>query len=890
MDKLPLSEYDRTVALAALGVLDTPSEARFDQFTHLARAAFGVPIALISLVDEKRQWFKSRSGLDATETPRSAAFCSHAIEAADTMIVPDALKDPRFADNPLVLGAPHIRFYAGHPVRARSGHALGTLCIIDTVPRDLSADQQNMLRSLAGLVEAELNRDSLERVRQFAEGALHELNASLEARVRERTLALEEKNEALNREVRQRADVEASLRRSEARVRTMIEASFSAFVATDERSCIIEWNKSAERVFGWTRAEVLGRSWMSVINSASALYEPGQAAPAANHIVRLQASTRSGALITVEMAADSYLIDDQMVFGAFINDVSDQTVTARALEQKQELLDAVLEAVDVAVVACDAAGNLSFFNRAAREFHGQQPGRIDTGDWASQFDLFHADGRTPMAPIDIPLLRALGGENVKNRPMVIAPRGMKRRTVLASGRVMQSAAGERLGAVVAMHDVTELNASQEKLRHSEQMLRSITEHLPTLIGQVDRRGRFAFLNLRALEFFKLPAEKLLGQPMQSAYSASDYSKIAAHVQNALAGRPVTFESDIVLGERTYYYHAAYVPQMDEKGNPDGFFAMAFDITARRRSEIAQRDSEERLRTITDNVPVLISYLDCDLRYRFANAMYKDWLGKNTTEMLGRTVTEVFGDEYFAARAPSIGQAMGGNMSSVEVNVLRKGRERILNTTYMPHYRDGKVAGVYVLATDATAARSHEKKLLALANADPLTNLPNRRMYEFHLVKALASARRQQSRLALMYLDLDNFKRINDTHGHAVGDAVLVEFGERVGAAVRESDLLARLAGDEFTVVLEGVESVANCEMVARKILEALRPPFLCGRQALQISASIGVALADGAIDQIALSSKADEALYAAKRAGKGRYAVLELQSASAADDFFGDLG
>ena len=888
MDKLSLKEYDRTVALCALGVLDTPPEARFDQFTTIARAAFGVPIALISLVDAKRQWFKSRCGLDAPETPRSMAFCSHAIEGTDTMVVPDALLDPRFADNPLVLGAPHIRFYAGHPVRARSGHAVGTLCIIDTAPRELNEQQLDMLRSLAGMVEAELNRDSLERVRQFAEGALHELNAALETRVRERTVALEEKNEALSREVRQRADVEANLRRSEARVRAIIEASFSAFIATDEHASIIEWNKSAERVFGWSRDEVLGLPWTHVIDSSAGAFPSGSAAD--QRIIRLPAHTRDGAAITVEMVADTYVIDGQMYFGAFINDVSEQSAIARALEQKQELLDAVLETVDVGVVACDGTGNLSFFNRAAREFHGQQASRSGAHEWASQYDMYHADGKTALSPNDIPLLRALAGETVKDVPMVIAPRGMRRRLVLVSGRVLSGADGERLGAVVAMQDITALNASQEKLRHSEKMLRSITENLPALIGQVDRQGRFAFLNARALEFYRLSAARLLGQSVRTAYSAADYAKIEGHIQTALAGRRVSFESDIVIEGRSYYFHADYVPQFDEQGKPDGFFAMAFDITARRLSEIAQHDSEERLRTITDNVPVLISYVDSELRYRFANAMYKDWLGMAAADMLGRTVTDVFGDDYYAARAPSIAQAMGGHMSSVEVNVRRKGYERILNTTYMPHYRDGKVAGVYVLATDATAARSHEKKLLALANADPLTNLPNRRMYEFHLVKALALAKRQQTRLALMYLDLDDFKRINDSHGHAVGDAVLVEFGKRVGATLRESDLLARLAGDEFTVVLEAVDNLANCELVARKICEALRAPFQIGPLQLRIGASIGVALADGTVDQNALSAKADEALYAAKRAGKGRFAVLEINPATAADNVFGDWG
>jgi diguanylate cyclase (GGDEF)-like protein/PAS domain S-box-containing protein len=433
--------------------------------------------------------------------------------------------------------------------------------------------------------------------------------------------------------------------------------------------------------------------------------------------------------------------------------------------------------------------------------------------------------------------------------------------------------GQYLGAFI--NDVGALYEAQEKLRNSEQMLRSIAENLPTLIGQVDRQGRFVYLNSRALNFYGRPAGQMLGQTMRSACSEADYAKIEGYVDTAAGGRHVSFESDIVIDKRQFHYHAAFVPQRDAHGNPDGFFAMAFDITARRQSEIAQRDSEERLRTITDNVPVLISYLDSDLRYQFANAMYKDWLGVESTQMIGRTVIEVFGRDYYDERAHSIARAMSGHMSSVEVEVVRKGHERILNTTYMPHHRDGRVAGVYVLATDATAARVHERKLLALANADPLTNLPNRRMYEFHLAKALALSKRQNTRLALMYLDLDNFKRINDTHGHGAGDAVLVEFGKRVGATLRETDLLARLAGDEFTVVLEAVDSLENCQTIAHKIQQALHQPYHFDGRSLQIAASIGIALADSEATIATLSSQADQALYMAKRKGKNRFAIVE---------------
>jgi diguanylate cyclase (GGDEF)-like protein/PAS domain S-box-containing protein len=294
--------------------------------------------------------------------------------------------------------------------------------------------------------------------------------------------------------------------------------------------------------------------------------------------------------------------------------------------------------------------------------------------------------------------------------------------------------------------------------------------------------------------------------------------------------------------------------------------------------MAQVRSEERLKTITDNLPVMISYIDSDKRYQFANAMYKYWLGIAVEDMLGRTVEEALGQEYYAERQPWVERALAGEMCTVEYTITRKRHKRVLSTTYIPHSRNGKIVGAYVLGTDTTAAREHERQLLALANSDPLTGLPNRRMYEFQLDKALATARRQRSQLALVYLDLDNFKKINDTLGHAVGDEVLIEFGKRVKSVLRETDMLARLAGDEFTIILESSGGYEGGELVAHKILRALAEPFVTDKQRLQISASIGIGLGGPRSSAVSLASSADAALYAAKRAGKNRYVLQACAS------------
>ena len=152
----PQDEEARLNALRSLNVLDTPSEERFDRLTRLAKRMFDVPIALVSLVDENRQWFKSCIGLNVSETPRDISFCGHAILGNEIFIIPDATEDERFSDNPLVLNEPYIRFYAGCPLRYLDGSMLGTLCIIDTQPRVLNREDLDALKDLAELAEHEL--------------------------------------------------------------------------------------------------------------------------------------------------------------------------------------------------------------------------------------------------------------------------------------------------------------------------------------------------------------------------------------------------------------------------------------------------------------------------------------------------------------------------------------------------------------------------------------------------------------------------------------------------------------------------------------------------------------------------------------------------------------
>jgi diguanylate cyclase (GGDEF)-like protein/PAS domain S-box-containing protein len=320
------------------------------------------------------------------------------------------------------------------------------------------------------------------------------------------------------------------------------------------------------------------------------------------------------------------------------------------------------------------------------------------------------------------------------------------------------------------------------------------------------------------------------------------------------------------------------------------------------AEAALRESEERLRLIANNVPALISYVDRDQRYQYSNRTYDDWFGIPHEGMHGRTIAEVFGDDAYGRMRAEIERVLGGANVQFELMIGEGAKRRILQVACVPHLGpESEVLGFYVLANDVTQLKraqedlryaaiqlQHDaRRLEFLAHHDTLTGLPNRAMFSERAREAVAHARRHQKSCAFLFLDLDNFKTVNDTLGHDVGDALLKVISSRLRASVRGDDFIARIGGDEFCVLLLDIADAREAAAVAQKLLHELGKSYRIGEHQVSSGASIGIACVPQDGDDVAtLLRLADLAMYRAKELGRNGYqffsAMLNEDAAAAA--------
>jgi diguanylate cyclase (GGDEF)-like protein/PAS domain S-box-containing protein len=439
-------------------------------------------------------------------------------------------------------------------------------------------------------------------------------------------------------------------------------------------------------------------------------------------------------------------------------------------------------------------------------------------------------------------------------------------------------------------DITERRAAEIEMARSEQRMTDLTNAIPAMVGYFDMDETCHYANDAGLRSLGLSRSDVPGIRMREALGETIYAQHEPCVREALQGRRARLDGKTAFAGREAHFQAHLIPDHNNAGTQRGFYLMTFDITALKEAEARRARLESQLRAITDNLPVAIIYLDAEQRYRFVNRTGIAWLGRKEADVLGSRTGDVLRPQAYALRREYIERALGGQRVTFEAESITGDVTRILHYVYIPDIEpDGRVAGLYGLATDVSALKNVEKQLSLLVRLDVLTGLANRYQFNEAMPLALSRARRASGGLALMYLDIDRFKGINDTLGHAAGDVVLKAFAARLQQSVRVTDTVARLGGDEFVIILEGLQSEDEAHVVARKIIANVAVPLELDGRTLVLTTSIGIALraqvtANDPPSVDALIACADEALYAAKNAGRNTYRVLCGNGAVAAGE------
>jgi len=419
-------------------------------------------------------------------------------------------------------------------------------------------------------------------------------------------------------------------------------------------------------------------------------------------------------------------------------------------------------------------------------------------------------------------------------------------------------------SVLPLRELTHTLDTLEQERHR---LRAVVDNAVEGILTFDTQGAVLSLNPAAQTMFQYQDLNMPGRHATDLLPQIDLTD-SGHLTGLRLGRVETVAR---RHDRTLFPIELALSRAMLNGEAQ-WIAIAHDITERRQIEQSLRDGAEELRLFAENVPVMTVSFDVHQRCLFANKLYKRFFGFETSEIVGLHLQDIVGAKVHNEIEPHFLQALRGHAVIYHrTHQLANGECRYLEVKLLPHIdAQGAVLGCFTVTTDITEHVLAAQQLDRVAHHDTLTGLPNRLLFNDRLAQAISQARRGPSQFALLYLDLDRFKQVNDRLGHFVGDELLQAVAHRIRQQVRESDTVARIGGDEFAIILPNIVKSEEATTVAKKIINTLTDPFLlCShKQEVRIGASIGIAIyPSDAPDADELVKLADAAMYSAKLTG-----------------------
>jgi diguanylate cyclase (GGDEF)-like protein/PAS domain S-box-containing protein len=431
------------------------------------------------------------------------------------------------------------------------------------------------------------------------------------------------------------------------------------------------------------------------------------------------------------------------------------------------------------------------------------------------------------------------------------------------------------GVAVTARNITERKRAELAVRQNQAELQAVNDASPLGLVRADQDGKCTYVNRTFEAITGMPRSAALGDGWFEAVHPNDRDMLRASLRH-LNQTHQAFQETLrcVHPDGKIVWTSIKVAPIVIDDAIAGYVGTLDDITLVRKSVMALRESEARLRTIADTLPAMIAYIDFEEVYRFHNLAYEREFSKSGLHVTGRTILETVGEKRYAALQPFIARALRGETLNFEEEDESGAYPRTFDVVYIPQLdEDGiTVVGFHVMRQDVTAQKREKQRLLKLSQVDALTGLTNRAGFLQKLNDSMAACREGGGLMAVMYLDIDRFKPVNDTYGHAVGDALLKAFSARLSNTVRASDTVARLGGDEFTIIMDRISKPEDAAVTASKIVHAMQHPFELDGVLVNVSTSIGLTyFRDEDVSPAELLKRADSLLYEAKQAGRNTF-------------------
>lgn len=884
----PANETQRMQALLDTGLLDSPSEERFDRLAKLAQQVLRVPIALISLVDADRQWFKSCQGLEVRETGRDVSFCAHAILDGGIFEIPDAHLDERFADNPLVTGAPHIRFYAGAPLSTQEGYRIGTLCVIDNEPRQLTDQERGILRELADCVEAEIQKidllrqlqaldmsQKLQDVISLAQSEFIQEDAQRSAfdSLLQGLLDLTNSEYGFIGEVCQRADGQPYLK---------------TYAITN-----IAWNDETRAFYDAHAPQGMEFTNMNSLFGAAMLTGEPVIANAPSSDPRQCGLPEGHPALDAFLGVPVFHAGEMLAMFGMANRPGGynekllsylqplivtigQLVSARRIRRKQQQtemelsrLSRVASETTNGVVITDTEGRVQWINDGFTritgfqldDLLGKKPGDVLQGP---KTDV------QAIATMHEALARCEGFEV----ELINYTKDGRPYWIRISCTPLRSSQGEVQGFMAIESDISEQRQSEQELR---QFKNTLDQTLDCVFMFDAEELRFFYANEGAFRQVGYEKSELFTMHPYDIKSHFTEEKFRAMLAPLISGEQDALTFDTVHRGKQgnmipVEVFLQYVCPLQERPH---FVAIVRDIAERKRIEQALIEQARYTQAIIDNMVDGLITIDGNGIIQSFNRAAQRIFGYTEEEMLGQSVRRLMPKPH----ADRHDTYLRNHQATGIANIIGKGSEMEgvrkdgtlfpLEIAISQIVHQGKMRYVG-LVNDITERKQNEDRLQYLATHDALTGLPNRTLFMDRLSREIARAQRHNSLIGVLLLDLDNFKVVNDSFGHHQGDTLLIELATRLSGSLRDGDTVARLGGDEYVVMMVDIKDEAQVYSAAKRLLKAVSEPVWVNAQEFTPSISIGYCVCPkDATDGATLLRYADAAMYAAKSAGRG---------------------